>query len=128
MKWELVHPKARGAFMRLEEELMRQVLAGESDVLFKPFEGYRTPERQLELYKKGTTKAVPFQSAHQYGLAVDYVPYDPVTGWFWPEASDPAWNILSHAATQYGLLQPIPWDRPHIEHPLWRAVKGRLAA
>lgn len=137
MIWGLVHPKALQAFQRLEQELLRGVLAGEVSVWFRPFEGYRPPDRQLAVYNAGKSKARPFQSPHQYGLAVDFVPYIPkenltrdtnfdrVSGsWSWDDKHP--WDYLDRVATQCGLSRPISWDRPHIEHPLWARVKGHL--
>ena len=47
---------------------------------FQVFEAYRTPQRQAFLYAQGrtqpgdiVTKAQPWTSYHQYGLAVDIV-------------------------------------------------------
>lgn len=37
------------------------------------FEHWRTPERQAQMIAKGASKAGPWQSAHQYGLAVDVI-------------------------------------------------------
>lgn len=37
------------------------------------YEHWRTPERQAEMIAKGVSKAGPWQSAHQYGLAVDII-------------------------------------------------------
>ena len=92
--------------------------------LFKPFEGYRSPERQNYLFHvMKTTKARAFQSAHNYGLAVDFVPF--VDGkWSWDNHHD--WEALRYLASQRGLLTPIKWDLPHVEHPIWFAVKGNL--
>lgn len=138
MIWGHIHPKALGNFQRLEAELLRGVLAGEVDVWFRPFEGYREPAKQLAVYNAGTSKALPFQSAHQYGLAVDWVPFivkggisrnmnfdrAPAGRWSWDEAHP--WGYLQRAADRCGLLTPIKWDKPHTEHPLWERVKGYL--
>lgn len=131
----LLHPKARGSFLLLRDALLRGYLAGECDLLFEPFEGWRDPERQAELLGKGTTKAGPWESAHNYGLAVDYWPRKKVTvstdgnvetvqGWdFSLPADDVRWNFLSKKASDVGLLNNIKWDRPHVQHPLWNAFR-----
>lgn len=127
MDWDLIHPKARTSFMRLEEDLTRAVLASEVNVWFRPFSGYRSPMDQIDLVRRGVSKAGPFQSAHNYGLAVDFVPFDDERKIFhWPDAKDACWDYLDRRVTQMGLLRPISWDRPHVEHPLWRVVKDRL--
>lgn len=122
--WDRIHPKARPAFEGLAAVLKDQFETGQIKTLFLPFEGYRAPERQNYLFHvKKTTKARAFQSAHNYGLAVDYVPF--VKGdWSWDESHD--WDALDFCARQRGLMRPIKWDRPHIEHPIWYAVKGSL--
>lgn len=137
MNWELIHPKALVHFQRLEQDLLRAVLAGECAIWFRPFEGYRPPERQLAVFQAGTSKARPFQSAHQYGLAVDFVPFIPKTNlardtnfdrvsgnWSWDD--NHPWAFLDRVVERNGLLRPIEWDRPHVEHPLWHRVKGYL--
>ena len=93
---------------------------------FHPFEGYRTPERQDHLYVvEKTTRARGWQSAHQLGLAVDFVPKKSGQ-WFWPEADHRDWTVLGEAAASVGLIQPIKWDRPHIEHPAYEAIRRAL--
>ena len=78
--WE-INPRARAAFEGLADELTRLYLIGQAPYWFRAFEGYRSPERQLKLFQtsrkdgKRVTNARPFQSAHQYGLAVDFVPF-----------------------------------------------------
>ena len=46
-------------------------------------EHWRTPERQAQLLSKGVSKAGPWQSPHQYGLAVDII--HATLGWQVPE-------------------------------------------
>ena len=40
---------------------------------FRVFEGYRSPERQAELKRRGHSKAGAGQSPHQFGCAVDII-------------------------------------------------------
>lgn len=90
---------------------------------FEPFEGYRTPVRQEYLLTIGkATKAGPWESAHQYGLAVDFacrvVDKNGLgAGWSWPE--DAPWPVLKQMARAAGLDIPIERDRGHVQHPLW---------
>lgn len=123
-QWDRLHPKARGHFEALAAWLDDQYAAGLTPTAFKPFEGYRSPERQNYLFTvEKTTKARAFQSAHQYGLAVDFVPQ--VGGkWSWDDNHD--WEHLKFGAVQRGLMVPIKWDRAHVEHPIWWAVKSHL--
>lgn len=46
-------------------------------------EHYRTPQRQAELMRLGRSKAGPWRSPHQYGLAVDVI--HQFRGWDVPE-------------------------------------------
>lgn len=93
-------------------------------VLFRPFEIFRAPDRQAECLRKGTTKVGAWGSAHQYGLAVDYVPY--VCGkWSW-QASTEAWDFLRKSAEARGLRCVIAWDRPHVEHPAFDRLREAL--
>lgn len=121
---ERLHPKARDHFMNLAAQMEDQFKTRQITTLFRPFEGYRSPERQNYLFHvMKTTKARAFQSAHNYGLAVDFVPW--VNGaWSWDEHHD--WKALEFCASQRGLLRPLKWDLPHIEHPIWFAVKSNL--
>lgn len=134
MIWEHIHPKARRSFQLLEEDLLRGFLVGETPTWFRPFEGYRAPSRQLDMLNNKTSKALPFQSAHQYGLAVDYVGFVAKGGtvriamptgtgrWTWDASLD--WHYLDVAAGRQGLDRSISWDRPHVEHPLWHRIRG----
>lgn len=85
------------------------------------FETYRDPERQTSLFYKGKSKARAWESPHQYGLAVDIVPFDG-TKPIWPNLDDPRWERLSIAADAVGLSTPIKWDPGHVQHPGWPDV------
>ena len=124
--WDLIHPVARGQFMALDNDLAVAWKEGAAPCLFRPFEGWRSPEKQLEAYKRKVSKSLPWQSAHQYGLAIDFVPY--VNGrWSWePEAGDQAWHFLRLFATRRGLVNDISWDRPHVQHPAFADLKAAL--
>ena len=77
---------------------------GHTKTLFRPFEGLRTNERQAFLLTQGTTKAGPWRSAHNYGLAVDYVPW--VDGkWSWDDGHD--WDFLRDVAVNFGGIMPL---------------------
>ncbi len=116
----LCHRRAVAPFRELADRL--ELLFGQRQLPCRVmiFETYRNPARQLELFRKGTSKALPFQSAHQFGLAVDYVPLTD-RKWTW-EPPDPAhvWGTLRKEAEALGLWNGLDWDRAHVEHPLWR--------
>lgn len=121
--WDGVHPVARGKFQALADDLVHGHRLGMTPTLFRPFELYRSIERQRELLKKGTTKAPPWSSAHQFGLAVDFVKYNGGR-WSWADAD---WDFLRKCAHARGLINDLPWDRPHVQHPLFDRVRVVLA-
>lgn len=74
------------------------------------FEGFRTPERQENLYwsKPPITKARAWQSYHQYGLAIDMAFQAP--DWTWKGD----WNGLTDIMKDYG-FETVSWERPHFQ-------------
>ncbi len=111
---EMLAPVARAAFAGLEAALRR-------DTCFLAFETFRDPEQQLLMLLRGVSKAGPFESAHQFGLAVDFVPF--IAGeWCW-NVGDDYWSTLQREAEAFGLACPIKWDRAHVEHPAWAKVR-----
>lgn len=136
----LLHPKLSAIAASLREDLVRAYKSGRTEFCFEVFETFRSPARQIRLKREGTSKAGPWQSAHQFGLAVDFVPFlnqaeaealGVKVGWYWPGATDPCWDFLNKRANTFGVSTPISWDRPHVEHPLfaeiWQTIKGAEA-
>lgn len=120
-----LHPLMRAKVQKLEGRLLEmEMLATSGAAGFKLFEGYRSPNRQIEVFNRGTSKAKAWQSAHQYGLAVDYVWWDPADGWSWDARHN--WDALADAADSVGLHAPITWDRPHIQHPSFSTLKSAI--
>lgn len=113
----LLHPLAREPFQKMLDELERAFEAGATNTDFIPFETYRSPERQIELYRQQppVTKVREWGSAHQFGLAVDFVANDDD-----PWDDDHDWAFLKKVAEKHGLTVPISWDLGHVEHPLYR--------
>lgn len=113
---ELLHPTCRG-----KVEALRGSLAAE-DLAFQPFEAYRSPQRQAMLFAQGrtqpgpiVTKARPWSSFHQYGLACDFVLF--LDGrWSWDDSGERArwWARLHELARAVGLV-PLSWERPHVQ-------------
>lgn len=120
-----LHPKAYDQFRRLAYALEADHRHGKIRTLFKPFETFRHPARQFDLYNKvpKVTNARQYESAHQFGLAVDFVAMDN-DRWSWLDSHD--WDGLKQRAEAVGLLCPIQWDRPHVEHPLWQDYRACL--
>lgn len=129
------HPVAQAAFGRLNDRMRKVVFDdGGKKFVHVAFEGYRSPERQAHLFTvEKTTKARPWQSAHQYGLAVDFaclrVENDMIipNSWFWAQADHKSWGELKRIAAVEGLDIPISWDRGHVQHPLWLVVRHALS-
>lgn len=94
---------------------------------------YRSAEEQQVVYSSGKSFAKPYQSAHQYWLAVDII--HATKGW--PETGDAFWEALAaavrvveekfdvaltHGMTDWG------WDYAHVEMTdfrQWREMIGK---
>ena len=95
------------------------------------FEGYRSPEAQHMLFTETkSTHVDAWGSAHQFGLAVDIVPctLDPqgartLQDWSW--ARTHPWAKMHVDAAHCGLITPLAWDMPHVEHPIWLSIPHR---
>lgn len=128
---EMLHPVMRPNARLLMEDLAgRPWQDGEGRLwLFRVFETYRSPARQDRLHEGGSvTKARRWQSAHQYGLAMDVVPHSPdpgengkALGWSWEEFHP--WDLLRDRAEAFGLYRPIDWDKAHIEDPNFQEIR-----
>lgn len=114
-----LHPQFRQALGVLLDKLAAE------NRPFKVFEAFRTPERQRWLYEQGrsrpggiVTNAKPWESFHQYGLAVDLVLF--VNGqWTWSSTGDLGahWKRLPDLAKEAG-LRTLTWEAPHVELPV----------
>jgi len=136
-RFDCLHPVFRPVAEGLDKALTRAYQAGATKTHFKVFETLRHPLRQNELLSRGTTKAGAWESAHQYGLAADFVPYlsadealilaakvgervDP--GWNWHSSHD--WKFLRHLAdATFGTGEPISWDPGHVQSSKWPDVR-----
>lgn len=117
----LLHPIAVSQFQELYKKLLADFKSKKTYSEFHPFETYRTAQRQRQLFKSTprVTHADAFESAHQFGLAVDFIPK--TKGNFnWANSED--WGYLHEAAISVGLSRPISWDKGHIEHPIWKKI------
>jgi peptidoglycan LD-endopeptidase CwlK len=112
----LLHPVFR--------ELVRAVLSDlENERLpFRVFEAYRSPTRQQHLFDQGRTRpgpiitrARPWQSYHQYGVAADFVLFENGR-WSWDDTGERrAWWQRLHAIGRQWGLEPLSWEQPHLQ-------------
>lgn len=113
---ENLHPAVRDKVKALLEIL------SSNGVPFRLFEGYRSPQRQQYLYEQGrsrpgriVTKAKPWTSYHQYGLAGDFVLYENGK-WSWDTSGKKAkWWEQLHAFGKECGLHPLSWEKPHLQ-------------
>lgn len=112
----LLHPTFRKA--------LQQVLAAlqAEQIPFRLFEGFRYPERQVELYAQGRTKpggivtrAMPWRSFHQFGLGADLVLYEN-NAWSWDAAGHRAawWTRMQAVGRESGLVS-LDFEKPHLQ-------------
>ena len=129
-KLQFLHPVLVSKAVALHDALVAAYEARETQTLFEPFEGYRSPERQAKVLAARASEAGPWQSAHQFGLAVDFAARVEAEGgrliWSWNDEHD--WPLIKRLAPKFGLHVPITWDRGHVEHPIWRSWKTWMAA
>ena len=121
----LLHPRARRDFEALAKRASNGLNVSATLVVkFGVFETYRSPVEQQKALARGASKAGPYQSAHQFGLAADFVPIV-ARKWTWnPPGGSATWDALDRAVAEFpNLRRPIEWDRPHVEHILWDHVR-----
>ncbi len=90
----------------------------------------RSAAEQDALYASGRTvpgpirtKAKAYQSAHQYGLALDFVILtNGKTDW---SGDSPAWEKAISLAQSHGMHSLRPMESAHLEHPDWHAIAMR---
>ena len=82
------------------------------------FEGFRSPERQRVLYEQGrtapgkiVTQSRPWQSFHQYGLAIDLVFKDKNNKWSW----DGDYKTVAQVMQDRGFEWLGEADMPHFQ-------------
>lgn len=123
-----LHPICQQAFRKLADHLKRAYQEGRTTTYFAPFEGLRTPIKQEELFRQRppVTHVGAWHSAHNYGMAVDFVAVNSAGQWSWSEKHD--WNFLRASAIQFGLRNHLDWDRAHVEAIAWSRVAALIKA
>lgn len=100
-----LHPAIRDTVGLIQETL------GAEGIPLQVFEAFRSPQRQAALYAQGRTRpgnkvtwARPWESYHQYGLAVDFV-IRTSKGWSWDTSGAAAryWPRLHELAKAHGM-------------------------
>ena len=125
-KYANLDPTFRAKLRLFEAELLKRNISAD------PTGGYRSLATQAALYAKGRTAPGPRvtnaklgSSAHNYGMAMDYVPrmygkrtYN-VKATYWIK-----FGLAAKAAglTWGGTFRKI-LDRPHVELPGWQKLK-----
>mgnify|MGYP000906801301 CR=1 FL=1 len=94
------------------------------------YEAHRTPERQAELYAQGRTKkgvkvtnAGPWQSMHQYRLAIDFVPlkaHAKAPGMYEADWDNAKIYAQAQAIAKAHGLRALSWETPHLEDANFR--------
>lgn len=134
VQFDQLHPKCRDKFLQLAFDLLAGFDAGETTTLFLPFEGYRSPLGQIIARRNNSTRADPWESPHNYGMAVDFVPVgindvEQVGNYNWTWSEDKDWNYLATMAQRRGLIcqtKGLEWDKPHVQHPLWYQIREHV--
>ncbi len=113
-----LHPTVRELCKTLQEELDERSHPG------RLFEGFRSLDRQAELYAQGRTRpghivthTRPGRSIHNYGLAIDMVLF--INGkWSWQENGG-LWEEMGTIGSSIGFTWGGTWssfpDRPHFQ-------------
>lgn len=111
-----LHPAFRTKVLALHKQLAAEGLP------FQIFEGFRAPQRQQYLFDQGRTRpgpvvthARPWSSAHQYGLAADFVLFEN-DRWSWDTAGKrQRWWQRLHALGREQGLEPLTFEMPHLQ-------------
>ncbi len=118
----------RPEFRELVDKWFAGLFASSIDILITCT--LRTPMEQDALYAQGrtlpgpiVTKARSGESAHQYGLALDFVILrNGKPDW---SGDSPAWDQAITIAQRSGLQSLRPMESAHLQHPDWKALSGR---
>ncbi len=96
---------------------------------WQPYSGFRSELEQYQLFNKGrsesgliVTNARPFESAHNYGCATDWIIFDEDGIPDWIKDDDPQWKEYSDAIKKVGGSWGGDWigfkDIDHNELPI----------
>lgn len=107
----------------LQDKIRAAHEAGFLKARYEIFETFRSPIRQDNVFARGASKARAWQSAHQYGLAVDLAILEPSGRWTW-DITTPDIVRLGIIRKELGnrLAPIIHWDPLHFESAKARGV------
>ena len=97
--------------------------------------GFRTPEQQQKMYKKwamgergeGTSPAKPFQSAHNFGLGVDFSIFKPDSKTGEITYEDNLYKEIGNIALRHGLQNGASFgDRNHLMPLGWKTPEKQV--
>lgn len=121
----LLHPYIRNRAMDFERALMDYYARMQMKMELNIFETWRHPARQDYLFRQGYTKARAWQSAHQYGLAIDLAGKTKAGAWTWA-LNEADIRTAQSIAKRFDLVAPIAWDPTHFEWKLWKNYASLL--
>jgi len=139
MPFRFTTPRERAAILSLRPEVQDTVhllfhrlnaTCSQRDWSVRVAYGFRSPEKQLEVYARGRTMpgprvtyALPWQSAHCFGLAADIAVIQDKA---WARDDHPGWRTLGELAEGLGLAWGGRWRRPvdcaHVEARDWKKL------
>lgn len=110
---------------QLADRIRRMAEMLKDEFTFRVTQGLRSWDEQAKLYAQGrttpgsiVTKAPPGHSYHNFGLAVDVVPFDSDNRPDW-NTSHPQWKRLIAVGESLGLVSGSEWrtfpDYPHFQ-------------
>lgn len=116
---DLLQPAFRDSVRALQADLVSL------KVPLAPYETIRSPARQDALWARGrdpnafdygrtVTKSRAWQSAHQFGMGVDFVFRKADGSWTWDEPERGMWVTYRMLARAHG-LECLSFEQPHVQ-------------
>lgn len=127
---DLVPGHLHPAFRALSEDLSHRVATARLPI--QPYEGWRDPARQAELFAFGRASGVgtpgrhktfeaAWQSSHQHGFAEDWVWWSD-GAWTWDAPAGYSWAQFFELVDAVG-LERLHFEEPHVQMPGFNARK-----
>lgn len=108
----------------------RRTIAYQNSLYNQPYDGKDNDrDGRIDEADEKVTAAKGGQSPHNFGLAADFVPIK--NGVEWWGAPEKYWTALCEVAEKLGMtsgyrfnIPGVGKDRPHVEHPRWKAQRA----